>query len=61
MKNTLVRAFVFTLVLSGIAASTVSYRATSQGSSNVMMAKGGNTSLPTPVCAPHDPNHCGMD
>lgn len=61
MKTALVRAFVFTLVFTGLAAaSTVSSRAISDSSTKVM-AKGGNSSLPTPMCAPSDPSHCGMD
>ncbi len=52
----LVRAAVVALVLTGAAASTQISAATS--SNKIVAAK---TSLvPVPMCAPDDPNACGM-
>ena len=52
----IVRAVVAALVLTGAVASTqVSSAATS---SKVTIAK--NSALPTPMCAPDDPNACGL-
>ena len=54
--KTIVRAVVVALVLTGAVASTqVSSASTS---SKVTLAK--NSALPTPMCAPDDPNACGM-
>ena len=51
-----IRAVVVALVLTGAVASTqVSSASTS---SKVTLAK--NSALPTPMCAPDDPNACGM-
>jgi len=52
MKITLVRALVVTLALAGFSASTVSAKTTVKPTVN---------SLPAPVCAPSDPNGCGID
>ena len=52
----IVRAVVAALVLTGAVASTqVSSASTS---SKVTVAR--NSALPTPMCAPDDPNACGM-
>jgi len=54
--KTIVRAVVVALVLTGAVASTqVSSASTS---AKVTLAK--NSALPTPMCAPDDPNACGM-
>jgi hypothetical protein len=52
----IVRAFVVALVLTGAAAST--QIASASASSKVTIAK--NSAMPTPMCAPDDPNACGM-
>jgi hypothetical protein len=52
----IVRAFVVALVLTGAAASTQITSAST--SSKVTIAK--NSAMPTPMCAPDDPNACGM-
>ena len=54
--KTIVRAFVVALVLTGAAAST-QITAASAGS-KVTIAK--NSAMPTPMCAPDDPNACGF-
>ena len=54
--KTIVRAVVVALVLTGAVAST---QVSSASTSNkVTLAK--NSALPTPMCAPDDPNACGM-
>lgn len=53
MKNTLIRAFVVALALTG-AVSTVH-----ANSKNAMMAAE-STNLPIPTCPPNDPNGCGI-
>jgi hypothetical protein len=55
MKH-IVRAFVVVLVLTGAAASTQTSYASSQN--KVTAAK--VSCLPVPMCAPNDPNACGM-
>jgi hypothetical protein len=55
MKN-LVRAFVVVLVLTGAAASTQ----TSSASTQNKVAATRTSMLPVPVCAPDDPNACGI-
>ena len=55
MKN-VVRAFVVVLVLTGAAASTQIASASSQA--KVVVAK--TSAMPIPMCAPDDPNACGM-
>jgi len=52
----IVRVAVAALVLTGAVASTQS--SSSASSSKVAVAK--NSALPTPMCAPDDPNACGM-
>ena len=52
----IVRAAVVALVLTGAAASTQVSAATS--SSKVTVAR--TSALPTPMCAPDDPNACGI-
>jgi len=51
----IVRAVVAALVLTGAVAST---QVSSASTSKVTVAK--NSALPTPMCAPDDPNACGM-
>ena len=54
--KTIIRAVVVALVLTGAVAST---QVSSTSTSNkVTLAK--NSALPTPMCAPDDPNACGM-
>jgi hypothetical protein len=55
MKIT-VRAVVVALVLAGAAASTQITPASAQ--TKVTIAK--SSAMPTPMCAPDDPNACGM-
>lgn len=50
----IVRAVVAALVLTGAVASTQ----VSASTSKVTVAR--NSALPTPMCAPDDPNACGM-
>ena len=52
----IVRAVVVALVLTGAVASTQIISAST--SSKVTIAK--NSAMPTPMCAPDDPNACGM-
>ena len=52
----IVRAAVVALVLTGANASTQVSTATS--SSKITVAR--NSALPTPMCAPDDPNACGI-
>ena len=51
----IVRTLVAALVLTGAVAST---QVSSASTSKVIVAK--NSALPTPMCAPDDPNACGM-
>jgi hypothetical protein len=53
--KTIVRTVVAALVLTGAIAST---QVSSASTSKVTVAK--NSALPTPMCAPDDPNACGM-
>ena len=56
MKSFIIRTAVVALVLTGAAASTqVSAASTS---SKITVAR--NSALPTPMCAPDDPNACGL-
>ena len=55
MKN-IVRAFVFVLAITGAAASTQIASASAQ--TKVSVAK--TSAMPIPMCAPDDPNACGM-
>ena len=55
MKN-IVRAFVAVLLLTGVAASTQIASASSQ--TKIAVAK--TSAMPPAVCAPNDPNACGM-
>jgi hypothetical protein len=55
MKH-IVRAFVAVLVLTGVAATTQSSNASAK---NKFVASR-TSMLPIPVCAPNDPNACGM-
>ena len=52
----IVRAAVAALVLTGAVASTQVSAAAS--SSRITVAR--NSALPTPMCAPDDPNACGI-
>ena len=56
MKH-IVRAFVVVLVLTGVAATTRTSSATTT-QNKVTAAR--TSMLPVPVCAPDDPNACGM-
>jgi hypothetical protein len=56
MKH-IVRAFVVALVLTGVAATTQTSSATTT-QNKVTAAR--TSMLPVPVCAPDDPNACGM-
>ena len=51
-----VRAVVIALVLTGAAAST--QIASASANTKVTIAKA--TAMPTPMCAPDDPNACGI-
>jgi hypothetical protein len=51
----IVRTVVAALVFTGAVAST---QVSSASTSKVTVAK--NSALPTPMCAPDDPNACGM-
>ena len=55
MKN-IVRAFVVVLVLTGAVASTQIASASAQSKAVVSAP----SNVPTPMCAPNDPNACGM-
>jgi len=55
MKN-IVRAFVVVLALTGAAASTQIASASSQTKNAVAKT----SAMPTPMCAPDDPNACGF-
>ena len=52
----IVRAVVVALVLTGAVASTQASSTSNQ--SKLTIAK--NSALPTPMCAPDDPNACGL-
>jgi hypothetical protein len=51
-----IRAFVVVLVLTGAAASTQIASASSQ--TKVVVSK--TSAMPIPMCAPDDPNACGI-
>jgi hypothetical protein len=55
MKH-IIRAFVVVLVLTGAVASTQTSSASTQN--KVVAAR--TSMLPIPMCAPDDPNACGM-
>ena len=55
MKN-VVRAFVVVLAITGAAASTQIASASAQ--TKVTVAK--TSAMPVPMCAPDDPNACGL-
>ena len=55
MKN-IVRAFVAVLVLTGAVASTQTSSASTQNKVTITRT----SMLPIPMCAPDDPNACGM-
>ena len=52
----IVRTVVAALVLTGAVASTQ----VSSASTNSKITVAKNSALPTPMCAPDDPNACGM-
>jgi hypothetical protein len=52
----IVRAFVVVLALTGAAASTQITSASAQ--TKITVAK--SSAMPTPMCAPDDPNACGI-
>jgi hypothetical protein len=53
MKNTMIRAFVIALALTG-AVSTAHSKTTALG------FNGAAASFPVPMCPPNDPNACGI-
>lgn len=53
MKNTLIRAFVVALALSGAVATV-------HTSNTRLTADAGGGSYPVPLCPPNDPNGCGI-
>ncbi|MBB5345017.1 hypothetical protein [Tunturibacter empetritectus] len=55
MKH-IVRAFVVVLVITGVAATTQ----TSNASAKNKVVASRVSMLPVPMCAPNDPNACGM-
>jgi hypothetical protein len=54
VKN-FVQAFVVVLVLTGVAATT---QTSSASTKNVTVSR--TSMVPVPMCAPNDPNACGM-
>jgi hypothetical protein len=54
--KTVIRAFVVALVVTGAAASTQIASASAQ--TKVAVAK--TSAMPIPMCAPDDPNACGI-
>jgi hypothetical protein len=54
--KTIVRAFVVVLAITGAAASTQIASASAQ--TKVTVTK--TSAMPIPMCAPDDPNACGM-
>jgi hypothetical protein len=59
MKTNLIRLFVLTLTIAGFSAATVSAhaRTTTKASVAPLSVVGGSS----PLCAPSDPSHCGLD
>ena len=53
--KTIIRAVVLTLVVTGVAAST---QISSTSTKTAVLTK--TSALPTPTCAPDDPNACGL-
>lgn len=53
MKNTLIRAFVVALAVSGAAATV-------QTNNTRTMASATTNAFPVPLCPPNDPNGCGI-
>jgi hypothetical protein len=53
--KTIIRAAVLALVVTGVAAST---QISSASTKTAVLTK--TSALPTPMCAPDDPNACGM-
>ena len=54
MKNTLIRAFVVVLALTGVAATAHSKTITHEFVANA-------SAMPVPMCPLNDPNGCGID
>ena len=54
--KTMIRAFVVTLVVAGVAATTQ----TSNASTKNKVTISRTSMLPVPTCAPDDPNACGI-
>jgi len=54
--KTMIRAFVVTLVVTGVAATTQ----TSNASTKNKVTISRTSMLPVPTCAPDDPNACGI-
>ncbi len=57
MKN-IVRAFVAVLVLTGAVATTQISSASTTTTAKLSIGK--SSAMPTPMCAPDDPNGCGI-
>jgi hypothetical protein len=55
----IVRAFVLALVVTGAAATTMTASASASAQTNKAVATRVSL-LPIPVCAPDDPNACGI-
>ncbi len=58
MKQFTIRAFVLTLALAGIAATSVSKASTPSKVKVAAMVEPGSSA---PLCLPSDPSHCGLD
>ncbi len=56
MKNTLTRAFVVALALTGAVSSTQRANASTEATLIPKLSAG-----PIPMCPPNDPHACGMD
>lgn len=64
MKNSLIRGFVVALAIVGFTASSVAASHATPRTSTPRTSRIGSapqTSGSTPLCAPSDPTHCGMD
>ncbi len=59
MKNSLIRVAVVALAIVGFTASSVAASHSTPRTATIGSAP--HTSGSTPLCAPSDPTHCGMD
>jgi hypothetical protein len=59
MKTSLVRGFVVALAIVGFTASSVA--ASHSASKTSKIGSVPQTAGSTPLCAPSDPSHCGLD